>query len=177
MTSDAKYKIAYRLTSRASTGFTFIGNYLNRVEITDPADLRSIYILFSFNFELLLKSRVVMLSDARNEGELEDELRDLKHDLRNIGENILGDSELNEIGISKISLKSKPFKKYIVNTTAGKEIDVYDFIDVRYDFFNDENGKERLRSIKNKEQSLLKASIEEAYKILGAAKQKNIRPQ
>ncbi len=84
MSNEEKYKIAFRLTTGSSTGLTFLQDYLYDNQETDPAFIRSIYILLSYNVELFLKSRVVMLGSFLNENDLKKKLTSLSHNLLNI---------------------------------------------------------------------------------------------
>lgn len=83
MTNKEKHKYAYALTSVASTGLSFIEDSLSRImkDVTDRAYLRSFYILLSYNFELILKSRVVMVKSFSDKKAINDKLRNLGHDI------------------------------------------------------------------------------------------------
>lgn len=79
MTNEEKYKYAYKLTSVASSGLTFIEDSLANTmnDATDLAFLRSFYMMLSYNFELILKSRVVMLDSFVDKDAINNELRNL----------------------------------------------------------------------------------------------------
>lgn len=102
MNNQEKYKYAYSLTSAASVGLSFIEDSLSNTinETTDNAYLRSFYILLSYNFELILKSRVVMIGDFIDKDKMNYDLRKLGHDIEKI-KNKLGNINLSDLGIKK----------------------------------------------------------------------------
>ena len=158
-----RIKIAFRITSRVSTGFDFIENYLVENPKTDPAYLRSIYILLSFYFELLLKARLVLIIKATTKNDLETALRKVSHDIVEIGKH-LGDEELSQIGITEISEKDK---EYQVDTLSGVAR-IKNFADIRYDFIEN-----RIRIVSSTEHLILKKSVEVGYEILKKVKIEN----
>ncbi len=101
----------------------------------DEPRLRSHYILLSYGFEMILKSRIVMLSTFQNEDQLNDELQNIGHDFVKIADT-LGD-DLKNIGITKIEPKKKhKYKYFIVEMIDGKQIRVENFTDIRYRHMN-----------------------------------------
>ena len=134
MTNKEKHKYAYKLTSVASTGLSFIGNSLACLmqNATDLAFLRSFYILLSYNFELILKSRVVMLENFSDKNAINDELRKLGHDIAKIAEK-LGENNLKDLGIKEISENNQ----YKITTTENRVVYVENFTKIRYDFLDD----------------------------------------
>ncbi|NQU77618.1 hypothetical protein HQ544_02885 [Candidatus Falkowbacteria bacterium] len=166
MSLQEKHKYAFRLTSVASTGLDFIGESLMRImnNATDLAYLRPFYLLLSYNFELILKSRVVMLGNFSIAVELKGELQRLGHDIIAI-KNELGNANLQEIGIKFIA---KDKNKYNVLTTDEKEIYIENFTDVRYDFLDGV-----MRSVDSEEHKRLKEYTEALLLILKKVKQKN----
>lgn len=134
MNQQEKYKYAYKFTSIASTGLTFIEDSLVNTmsTATDMAFLRSFYMLLSYNFELILKSRIVMSENFPDKNIMNDELRKLGHDIKKIG-NKLGDAGLNELGIKQIDENAQ----YKITTTDNKEVFIENFTKIRYDFLDD----------------------------------------
>lgn len=134
MTNKEKHKYAYRLTSVASTGLSFTEDSLSRImnDAADLAYLRSFYILLSYNFELILKSRVVMLNSFSNKNAINNELRKLGHGIKKIGEK-LGDANLKDLGIKEIAENAQ----YKITTTDNKEIFIENYTKIRYDFLDD----------------------------------------
>lgn len=166
MTNKEKHKYAYSLTSVASTGFYFIEDYLSRTinNVIDMACLRSLYILLSYNFELVLKSRVVMVKSFSDKKVINDELINLGHDITKIGKS-LGNSNLKELGIEKIR---KNDNKYKIITTNNKEFYIENFTKIRYDFLDDV-----MRDVDNQEHMRIKECAEILVSILVKAKEKN----
>lgn len=134
MNQQEKYKYAYKFTSIASTGLTFVEDSLvNTMDnVTDRAFLRSFYMLLSYNFELILKSRVVMTGNFPNKNAMNDKLRKLGHDIKKI-ESELGAAELKELNIEKIDGNAQ----YKITTTDNKEVFIENFTKIRYDFLDD----------------------------------------
>ena len=134
MTEQEKYKYAYKLTSVASTGLSFVEDSLASMmnNTTDMAWLRSFYMLLSYNFELILKSRIVMIGNFPDKNTINDELRKLGHDIKKIGES-LEETNLKELGIKEIAENNQ----YKITTTDNKEIYIENFTKIRYDFLDD----------------------------------------
>ena len=159
MNSEEKNKIIFRMIVRVKTGLSFVEEYLARQPKDsgpDTAYLRSIYIVFSFHFEILLKSRLVAMQSFRDKNDLDNKLKKVGHNIKVICAE-LGDDELQKINIKKISLVNG---EYIIKTT-DKTINVKDFNDIRYDFIE---GK--IRSVKRDENLKITESVEGAYDIL-----------
>lgn len=166
MTNEEKYKYAYRLTSVASTGLSFIEDSLASMmnNATDLAFLRSFYILLSYNFELILKSRIVMTENFSDKNAINDELRKLGHDIKKIGER-LGNTNLKDLGIKEIAENDQ----YKITTTGNKEIYIENFTKIRYDFLDDV-----MRNVDNQEHERIKEYIRTLTDvILRKAKEKN----
>jgi hypothetical protein len=164
MNDKEKYEIAFRLTVGASSGFHFLKDYLCNNQKTDIAYIRSIYMLFSYYVELLLKSRIVMLGSFSNKDDLKKKLINLSHNLIKIKKE-LGNDELLKIGIKEIT---KNDTKYIIKTINNTEIKVEDFIDIRYDYLF---GK--MRNISGEEHKEIMEYLEDLFKILKFVKKYN----
>src|SRR3989344_2498237 len=134
MDNKEKHKYAYKLTSVASTGLSFIEDSLACLmpNATDQAFLRSFYMLLSYNFELILKSRIVMLENFLDKNAINDELRKLGHDIKKIGEK-LGENNLKDLGVKEIVENNQ----YKIITAENKEVYVENFTKIRYDFLDD----------------------------------------
>ena len=99
----------------------------------DEPRLRSHYILLSYGFEMILKSRIVMLSNIQDEKGLNERLQKIGHDFVKIS-HALGKNELKKIGIAKIEPQydRSRYKYFVVTMTDDKEIRVENFTDIRY---------------------------------------------
>ena len=129
-----KKEIVDRMLSRAETGLYFLEDFLFRHSAKDAVYFRSILIILSYSFELVLKAKVVLVSKSIIKDELERELKKLNHNIINVS-NKLTKEDLNSIGIEKIDIRNtNDFVGYIIKTSSGKELSIEDFIDVRYDF-------------------------------------------
>lgn len=165
MTPLEKHKYAYALTSVASTGLSFIEDSLSSAmnDVTDLAYLRSFYILLSYNFELILKSRIVMLNSFSDKKSINNRLVELSHDIIKIREALA--INLEELGVKEITENANRYK---VITTDNKEIYIENFTKIRYDFLDDV-----MRNVDNQEHTRIKEYTDILVSILRKAKEKN----
>ena len=72
-----KYILAERAVFRANSGLYFLEECLALIHKggTDPAFSRSLYILFSYNFELILKSRILLASELISRKDLIEKIK------------------------------------------------------------------------------------------------------
>jgi hypothetical protein len=166
MNNREKYKYAYALTSVASTGLSFTEDSLTNMmsDTTDLSRLRSFYILLSYNFELILKSRIVMLEDFNDKQSLNNRLVKLGHYIQAIAK-ALGKKNLQELGITKVG---KNGTQYRVSTTNNRDVVIEDFTKIRYDFLDD-----IVRSVDSQEHVRIKEYLDVLFLILKKAKAKN----
>lgn len=151
MNEEEKKQICQRLTTRVSTGLSFIEfNYLNNHTTPDAAWIRNIYILLSFYTELLLKAIFVAKRQFIDINDLDNQLRKMGHDFVAAGQQI-GESELHDFGIKSIKFTNH---EYIIETNDG-EFYVKDFNDIRYDFLDG-----RVRTLHGDEHEKFKKQIE-----------------
>lgn len=148
MNNKEKYEIAFRMTTGASTGLSFVQHHFMLYPHTDIAFVRSIYILLSYNVELLLKSRVVMMGIFSDRDDIDKKLTSLSHDIIKISKQI-GGTELLKLGIKKIT---KNDNQYMIKTIDDVEIHIEDFVDIRYDYIY---GKNRVIS-HNEHENIMK---------------------
>lgn len=165
MKNQEKHKYAYALTSVAFTGLSFIENSLSRImnDATDLAYLRSFYILLSYNFELILKSRVVMLNSFSDKNAINDKLRRLGHDITKIREALA--TNLEELDLKEITENGSQYK---VITTDNKEIYIENFTKIRYDFLDNV-----MRNVDDQEHARIKEYAKILVSVLSKAKEKN----
>lgn len=161
MDNEEKYKIAFRLTTGASSGMMFIQHHFYMDPNTDLTSIRSVYILLSYYVELLLKSRVVMLGNFENKNEINSKLINLSHDLIKISKELKVE-ELLDLGIKNIT---KNGTRYIIKTTNNSAIFIEDFVDIRYDYIY---GKHRVIS-HNEHKNILRY-IDDLFVILQKVK-------
>lgn len=146
MNIDEKRKISFRIWNWGAQPVKFVRDYL-RDDLCnfgnssmDEARLRSHYILLSFGFEMILKSRVVMLSNVQDEDQLNEKLQKVGHNFVKISDAL--ESQLNNIGIAKVELKTAKcnnpknpadeYSYFIIETVDGKKISIENFTDIRY---------------------------------------------
>lgn len=134
---DKKFELAKRMIARAQTGLHFLDACLERIHRggTDAAYSRSIYILLSFNFELMLKARAVLAANNLVEGDLMSGLR--HHNLLDLFK-ILRDQNVDDLGIQSVEKVDGKFVEYEVVMNNGNRITIPEFINVRYDFEQDD---------------------------------------
>ncbi len=93
----------------------------------DEARLRSYYILLSYAFELMLKSRLVAVTNIT-----EDKLiKTYGHNVNKILQKLKDLNELEKIGIKVLPKEVKPYI-YKIETTNNKTFYIYDFTNIRY---------------------------------------------
>jgi mevalonate kinase len=180
---DDKLKLAEGATSRANGGLYFIDEWLrlmeNRYKGTDIIYSRSLYILFSHSFELILNSLFILASSKQKGSEIIKDIISIKppHDLEKLSKKIPNNT-LFKIGIRDIKKsQSKGFVEYIVNMIDKEKIVVQDLVDVRYDFKKgnlrqlDLNEADRIKKEVEILHELVK-KIQVEYNLLGAGKNK-----
>jgi hypothetical protein len=124
-------KISDRMLDRASN---LLFSIESLAKPKDLAHLRSMYLLLSYCFELILKSCVAKLSDAADRDGLNKELESFGHDIEKLSKRV----RLSALGIKNISSNNRGcFKGWIIETDT-LEIPIEDFINIRYDFIFDD---------------------------------------
>jgi len=119
---------------RANSGFWFLEECLTYIHRggTDVAFSRSLYILFSYNFELILKARILLESRQTRRDDLIKEIK--SHDLEELSKR-LSKNALNGLDIKNIRRgESSGFTEYVIEMFSGDKIVLQDLVDVRYDF-------------------------------------------
>lgn len=146
---------ATRAIHRASGGLNFLLECLEYIHRggTDAAFSRSLYILLSFNFELILKSRLLL---SRNQTKREDFIQKIKsHNLETLSKK-LSENELGSIDVKGIQQKNDSgFTEYVIEMVGGSKIVVQDLVDVRYDF-----EKDIFRNLDHNEANRMRSEIE-----------------
>ena len=140
MNIEEKRKIAFRIWNWGAQPIKFVRDYLKENDSMDEPRLRSHYILLSFGFEMILKSRIAMLSTVQDKDKLNKELQNIGHDFVKISD-VLG-SELKNIGLKKIELQTSKcndpknpqdeFRYFSIETIDDKKIRIEHFTDIRY---------------------------------------------
>ena len=104
-----------------------IKNFLADNTTEDEPRFRSYYILLSYAFELMLKSRLVAVTNI-----LEDKLIEVYgHDINKILRKLKDLNELEKIGIKVLPEEVKPYI-YKIETTDDKTFYIHDFTNIRY---------------------------------------------
>lgn len=150
-----KELLAERAVFRANSGIHFLDECLTHIHKggTDAAFSRSVYILFSYNFELILKSRILLASNMTDRKELVKVIK--SHNLETLSK-MLSPEELKSINISTVQrVVNSGFVEYLVEILDGCRITFQDFIDVRYDF-----EKDYLRNIDIAESARMRKEVE-----------------
>lgn len=101
-------------------------DFLVSEETEDEPHFRSYYILLSYAFELMLKSRLVAVTNIT-----ENELIKYGHDVNKILQKLNSLNELEKIGIKILPEEVKPYI-YKIETTDNKTFYIYDFTNIRY---------------------------------------------
>lgn len=167
MNKEERKQIAFRMITRVETGLMFIRDkFVYEPRRTnaggpDAAWIRNAYILFSFYFELLLKTELVLTKSFADIIELDTKLRKLGH---HIGDMCHAIDNLEDIGIKDFSFENGEYKI----STFDKTIYIKDFVDIRYDFVE---GK--IRNLPMNENSIIEESLDGADEIVKKIKYKH----
>ena len=140
---------------RANSGLHFLNQCLTYIHRggTDAAFSRSIYILFSYNFELILKACILLGSQQTMKIDLIEEIK--SHNLEKLSKKLSG-NVLGELDIKSIQREENSgFIEYVIEMISGDNIVIQDLIDVRYDFV-----KDVLRNTDSNEASRMKGEVE-----------------
>lgn len=176
MNIDERREIAFRMMARANGSLSFVEDYLERHPESDFAFLRSLYLLLSYSFELILKSRAVALLDVVSRKELDCSLKMLGHDVKKVAL-ALGVMEMKGLGIEFVERKKegcldlecpRRTHDYYRIKLDGDEIRLEDFDDVRYDFMC-----KRTRLINGDEHKKILENINSIYGIYQKVKMAN----
>ena len=171
--SDKK-KYALGFLIKGKTSVIFVDTFLSKCkDFLDETSLRSIYILLSYGFEMILKSRIILSYEGGCEKCLNRKLINLSHDLEKVAKK-LGSEGLSEIGIEKVELReetyinsSEKFRCYYIKTIDNKNIRIENFIDVRYPGLN-----LPVRPISKEEFNNIKECIKDIYAVIKNIEQK-----
>ena len=161
LNKNEKEILAKRAIFRATSGLHFLDECLTHIHKsgTDAAFSRSLYILLSFNFELILKSRLLLASNKIKRDDLIKEIK--SHNLEELSKKLSKD-ELASIGLKSIRKGNNAgFIEYIVEMTNNRNVIIQDLVDVRYDFV-----KDTLRNSDSDEANRMKNEIEILNKIV-----------
>lgn len=167
MNKEEREQIALNMITRVETGFMFIRDKFvcepRRTNAGGPdiAWVRNAYILFSFYFELLLKTELVLTKSFADITELDTKLRKLGHHIRDICHAI---DNLEDIGIKDLSFENGEYKI----STFDKIIYIKDFVDIRYDFV-----ERKIRNPPMNENSIIEESLDGADEIVKKIKYKH----
>ena len=140
MKTKEKNTYAYGFRTKGKSSIIFVEEFLSNKNSRDidETELRSLYILLAYGFEMMLKSRIILSYNSDCEKCLERELRGLSHNLKKISKK-LGSAELEKIGIKGVELKEGKYENsdvgyryYHIETADGKEVKIEDFTDIRY---------------------------------------------
>jgi len=96
-------------------------------EAEDEPRFRSYYILLSYAFELMLKSRLVAVANI-SEAEL---IKTYGHNINEILKKLKNLNELEQIGIKILPKEIKPYI-YKIEMINNKTFYIYDFTNIRY---------------------------------------------
>lgn len=150
-----KQVLIERTISRARSGLFFLEDIMrHRTGGTDAAFSRSLYLLFAYNFELILSSLFILSSKKTVQKDITDDLIlvSKKHNFATLFNQI---PISFRFGISRVAKdESGGFTEYHIDLDNGSKITIQDLIDVRYDF-----KKDGTRKINNNEMEEMKNTI------------------
>ncbi len=168
MINNTKIELVKRAVGRGGSGLYFIEDILrDKTGGTDSAFSRSWHILISFNFELILKSILILENEKNSKSEI---LKSIKnHDLDKLSKTI-DTKSLEKYGITSITKKvDNNFISYVVKMSEKRgNIIIEDLTDIRYDFQKNELRKiepDEIRRLK-KEINLLKSVVDKINNVI-----------
>jgi hypothetical protein len=132
-----KKQIAKNILARADSVLYFLDHALNfaNMKANDIAWQRSILIMISYAFELILKAELVFTSEKISADEIDNELRGFGHNIQQIIDEIKKRSSLSLMGVSNYTVTKKDIlKQYVITFKDNTEVIVEDFVDIRYDY-------------------------------------------
>lgn len=141
----SKQQIADNIIARAKTTLYFLEHVLKDagVRANDVAWQRSILLMLSYAFELVLKTKVVLSSVYTKVDDIDRELKCLGHDIQDILHELESRKLLSSMKITSYDVSDNlSFKQYKIVFEDGGSLVVEDFVDIRYDY-----TKKALRNI------------------------------
>lgn len=132
-----KKQIAKNILARADSALYFLDHALRfaGMKADDIAWQRSILIMLSYSFELIIKSEIVFTTQNTEVDSIDKELKGLGHKIQQIICELEKRGSLPLMNITGYQINNNDgFRKYTIFFNDGKEVNVEDFIDIRYDY-------------------------------------------
>ena len=132
-----KKQIAKNILARADSVLYFLDHTLRfaGMKADDIAWQRSILIMISYAFELILKAELVFTSKKLTADDIDSELREFGHNVPQIINELKSRGSLDLMKISGYTITNENnLRQYIITFKDKTEVVVEDFIDIRYDY-------------------------------------------
>ncbi len=132
-----KCQIAENILARADSSLYFLEHALTiaNMKANDYAWQRSILMILSYAFELIIKAEIVFNSENTNTEDIDKELKDLGHNIQKILQKIDRSGLMTSMGIHSYRVDTVgKLKKYVINFKDQNHVTVEDFVDIRYDY-------------------------------------------
>ena len=132
-----KKQIARNIIARADSTLYFLDHALKfaGMKADDIAWQRSILIMISYAFELILKAELVFTSEKVNANDIDNELRGFGHGIQQIIDELKKRDSLSLMKISDYTATNENnLKQYVITFKDKTEVVVEDFVDIRYDY-------------------------------------------
>jgi len=101
----------------------------------DVAWQRSVLIMLSYAFELILKAKIVITSTKEDVDGVDQELKSFGHDIQKILSELDRRGVLSSMKIVRYQVSSNgSFRQYEIYFDDQKQLIVEDFVDIRYDY-------------------------------------------
>ena len=130
-------QISNNILARAESTLYFLEHafkYAN-MRANDIAWQRSVLIMLSYAFELILKAKIVLTSTKENINDINQELKGLGHNIQKILCELDDRDALPSMKITSYQVsKNGSFRQYEINFDDKKQLVVEDFVDIRYDY-------------------------------------------
>ncbi len=132
-----KKQIARNILARADSAIYFLDHALKfaGMKADDAAWQRSILIMISYAFELILKAELVFTSGKVTADDIDSELRSFGHNIQQIIDELKKRGSLSLMEISDYTpINKNNLKQYVITFKDKTEVVVEDFVDIRYDY-------------------------------------------
>lgn len=134
-----KYQISNNILARANSTLYFLEHAFKfaNMKANDVAWQRSVLIMLSYAFELILKAEIVITSTNEDSSGINQELKSFGHNIQEILCELDNRGALPPMKIASYQVSNNgSFRQYEINFDDQKQLVVEDFVDIRYDYIN-----------------------------------------
>jgi len=132
-----KNQISNNILARANSTLYFLEHAFKfaNMKANDIAWQRSVLIMLSYAFELILKAKIVLTSIKEDINDIDQELKGFGHNIQKILCELDSRGVLPSMKITSYQVSNNgSFRQYEIYFDDQKELIVEDFVDIRYDY-------------------------------------------